>query len=460
MTATAWKKLYIRKNCDLPTFCGVELTAYTEIWKQTGQHKEYLFAHFKDKHFTYYLNGLNELEIGRKLYKKYFRNEKQIIKAYADGLLFLKTTKKKTEKWRAEIKKNPSIQNLQHAYTDFTKDFSTVNVKYSISPWWALEAWQYDFEEIIKELVRKNGLQPEFETIINSLLKSWKKTALHKAGDELANGSNIHTLVNKYQFLRSWTVVWNKPIGSDWIKSTATVNKKNHYLSQTALIRLLKPSSKQIAFIKLAPYIVFFKDWRDDLRRQQAYDWSFFFDKLAKHFKMSRADLGYYTLDELASALKDDFLNKETLKQRKGKEFILTNRSKQLTLEVLVGVPQTYQDIIKKISQKKELSMVRGIVAQTGFVKGEVRIVHNIHDIKKFAVGEILVANTTHPNYLQGMKKAAAFITDEGGIASHAAIVARELKIPCIVGTKVATKVFKDGDMVEVDANKGIIRKL
>mgnify|MGYP001564748046 CR=1 FL=1 len=58
------------------------------------------------------------------------------------------------------------------------------------------------------------------------------------------------------------------------------------------------------------------------------------------------------------------------------------------------------------------------------------------------------------------MRKAAAFVTDEGGILCHAAIVARELKKPCIIGTKIATRVFKDGDMVEVDATKGIVRKI
>ena len=58
------------------------------------------------------------------------------------------------------------------------------------------------------------------------------------------------------------------------------------------------------------------------------------------------------------------------------------------------------------------------------------------------------------------MKKAAAIVTDDGGLTCHAAIVARELKTPCVVGTKIATKVLKDGDMVEVDANKGIVKKI
>jgi pyruvate,water dikinase len=58
------------------------------------------------------------------------------------------------------------------------------------------------------------------------------------------------------------------------------------------------------------------------------------------------------------------------------------------------------------------------------------------------------------------MQKAGAIVTEQGGVTSHAAIVSRELGIPCLIGTKIATKVFKDGDMVEVDATKGIVRKI
>ena len=64
------------------------------------------------------------------------------------------------------------------------------------------------------------------------------------------------------------------------------------------------------------------------------------------------------------------------------------------------------------------------------------------------------------PDYLSAMKKAVAFVTDEGGITCHAAIVARELNKPCIIGTKIATKVLKDGDEVEVDADKGVVKIL
>jgi len=58
------------------------------------------------------------------------------------------------------------------------------------------------------------------------------------------------------------------------------------------------------------------------------------------------------------------------------------------------------------------------------------------------------------------MKKATAIITDEGGLMCHAAIVSREIKVPCIIGTRNATQVLRDGDLVEIDADNGVVRKV
>ncbi len=71
-----------------------------------------------------------------------------------------------------------------------------------------------------------------------------------------------------------------------------------------------------------------------------------------------------------------------------------------------------------------------------------------------------MVAHTTFPALVPAMKKASAIITDDGGLTCHAAIVSRELQTPCVVGTKHATKILHDGDVVEVDANNGIVKKL
>lgn len=81
-------------------------------------------------------------------------------------------------------------------------------------------------------------------------------------------------------------------------------------------------------------------------------------------------------------------------------------------------------------------------------------------DFSKIKKGDILVSSDTTPDFVPIFHKVSAIITDEGGVICHAAIVAREMKIPCVVGTKSATQVFKDNDVVELDAENGIIKKI
>jgi len=80
------------------------------------------------------------------------------------------------------------------------------------------------------------------------------------------------------------------------------------------------------------------------------------------------------------------------------------------------------------------------------------------HDDRGFQDGDILVTSMTRPEFMPIMKRSGAVVTDEGGITCHAAIVSRELKKPCIIGTKIATQVLHDGDLVEVDADNGVVK--
>lgn len=100
----------------------------------------------------------------------------------------------------------------------------------------------------------------------------------------------------------------------------------------------------------------------------------------------------------------------------------------------------------------------KGSIACKGEARGVVKIVTGRQDFKKIEHGNILVTSMTTPEMVPIMKEAAAFVTDEGGVTCHAAIVSREMNKPCIIGTRVATKVLKDGDLVEVNANDGIVR--
>ncbi|MGV8163119.1 MAG: PEP-utilizing enzyme [Candidatus Nanoarchaeia archaeon] len=93
-----------------------------------------------------------------------------------------------------------------------------------------------------------------------------------------------------------------------------------------------------------------------------------------------------------------------------------------------------------------------------GVASGNARVIINTSS-DEFIEGEILVCDMTSPDYLPLMQKAAAIVTDRGGILCHATIIARELKKPCIVATGDATEKIKTGDFVIVDADKGIVTR-
>ena len=101
--------------------------------------------------------------------------------------------------------------------------------------------------------------------------------------------------------------------------------------------------------------------------------------------------------------------------------------------------------------------ILEGISASPGISTGVVKIIKNSKNLSKVKVGDVLVSEMTSPDFVPAMKRASAIITDKGGQTSHAAIVSRELGIPCIVGTKKATKELKDNQVVTVDANKGMV---
>jgi len=109
---------------------------------------------------------------------------------------------------------------------------------------------------------------------------------------------------------------------------------------------------------------------------------------------------------------------------------------------------------------RNDVKFIKGQVANKGKVKGFARIIHDPTMNHSFMEGEILVTGMTRPEFVPLMKKAGAIVTNEGGIACHAAIVCRELDKPCIIGTKNATEIIRDGDLVEVDGDEGIVRIL
>lgn len=160
----------------------------------------------------------------------------------------------------------------------------------------------------------------------------------------------------------------------------------------------------------------------------------------------------------LLSSEIDNQPNIEELKKRQRNSVMLAGEKIQIIdFETFRENNKKYCFAEYKVKNSK---IIKGKVAYPGLVRGKVGIIRRKDQITEMKSGEILISPMTTPDYVPAMKKAAAIVTDEGGITCHAAIVSREMRKPCVVGTKIATKVLRDGDLVEVDAGKGVVKLL
>ncbi|KKP64257.1 MAG: PEP-utilizing enzyme, mobile domain protein [Candidatus Moranbacteria bacterium GW2011_GWF2_34_56] len=156
----------------------------------------------------------------------------------------------------------------------------------------------------------------------------------------------------------------------------------------------------------------------------------------------------------------ENLSNKEIDKIKLRKNGFALFNGNILTLNELGEDLKLKNIILEKMEITSGIEEISGICAYSGTVHGKIRKIILKNDISKIKKGEILLTHMTSPDFLSAFKKAIAVITDEGGATCHAAITSRELKKPCIVGTKIATQVLKDGDLVEVDADEAVVRIL
>jgi len=186
---------------------------------------------------------------------------------------------------------------------------------------------------------------------------------------------------------------------------------------------------------------------------------------LGKQFNVDPKILTQYNRQEILSLFDDKKVAQSTTENRLKSYLMFSDGQNFTTLD-----GDTAESIISDFLEpsKERGTEIKGISANTGKVKGKVRIIllgydtfdKLKHEIDEMKQGEILVAETTSPEFIVACHKAGAIITNQGGLMSHAAIVSREMNIPCIVGTGNITEILKNGDLVEVDGDSGIVKIL
>lgn len=182
--------------------------------------------------------------------------------------------------------------------------------------------------------------------------------------------------------------------------------------------------------------------------------------EIAERLSIPVDNIDYMGHFEIRDCLMQDKISAEFLAQIEERKRLSVFISEELNYKWLIG--EEAKEFLELHGFMNDLDTdikeLKGYAASKGLARGIVRVYKQSTEINKFDEGDILVTAMTTPDFVPLIKKASAIITDEGGITCHAAIVSRELGIPCIIGTKIATKVLKDGDLVEVDADNRIIK--
>lgn len=310
--------------------------------------------------------------------------------------------------------------------------------------------------------------------------KNWsdiKKIILNGDESGLENYKKEHSLLKKHLHDYGWlTYAYSGPKMTlkyllknltdninegDTAGSIAKIRKHYQEIKQEKkkIIKKLTLSAKLQYLFRVSSEFMFIKDYRKGIYQKSYVAMDAVLGEMAKRLNMSLKEVKFLIYDDLHNAL----LKKQSSKYKK----IAQMRLEKCCIVTESGKMHAYQgakceaivaEIIKNKQSQKNEDVLRGMVAYKGHVQGVARIVLIESDVPKVKVGDILVSSATNPNLISAMKKAAAFVTDMGGITSHAAIVSRELKKPCVVGTKYATDMIKDGDIVEVDAEQGIVK--
>lgn len=386
-----------------------------------------------------------------------------------------------TAKIRATDFQNKSNERLKDLLNEYHKSL----YKYSFVAWGMLVIDQLLVGKVTEKLqtVLKNRNKGEkFNEYFETLTTKVNLTDAEREEIELLNikaeaqkrGDDIERLLKEHADKYGWLpmydhdiVPWDKEYFRNRIISLSEnpqkeiaqreekLNKRRGRIEEI-LHELNDPELSRLVNL-LQKYIIL-RTYRTDILKIAYYNMNLFFKEIENRMGLEGNEVAYTTIDEIFNFLTNGkVISKEIIKERM-EHFLFLKIDEKLEI---VANKDRIDNVLKNQLDRLELSdVLKGSGVYTGIKQGGVKIIESVKDEYKMHEGDILVATMTTPEMHSIIEKAGAIVTDEGGITCHAAVVAREFKIPCVIGTKYATKVLKDGDLVEVNAKEGIVRRL
>ncbi|MDR2580071.1 MAG: hypothetical protein LBC85_03650 [Fibromonadaceae bacterium] len=330
-------------------------------------------------------------------------------------------------------------------------------------------------DDIITELltseVSKLGIDFRYEYVVTP--KDLAFTAMHK--NELAIGAKmereglgfddatINALIDEHLEKYSWLATY-RYIGEGWTetdvissigKHLGECQKKLDDLSSESKMRItklneIKTINTTISYIlRIAQDYAYLRTYRMDAVIEGDYRLRPMFLEIGKQLGMEYNDLIYLTHNEILALLNGKKTN-FAIKIKKRKEFFSTYLVNESEIYVFEGLENKFDISEMEVSPDS----IVGTVAKMGRVKGTAKVIKSAQELGKINEGDIIVTPMTTIDMAIVLQKCSGIITEYGGIACHAAQLSREFNVPCIIGTETATKILKDGDVVEIIAEE------
>lgn len=442
-----WKESYRWQYEAYPLFASVYQRLALKTNKKYFTRWEYFLNYFHDGQLEAYIPQAPLIKTGEKVINELLAGNDSFIKEFDVVHQELKDAIKLCLKTR----KNKDYQNLKKWWLPTQKALS------------AASGILFGFDYALDEFLKNKGQEdPKELKSITSNIRANKKSFIRQAQEKILKLKKIYngnwdkifpkfieeygwfqnSYKGKFQITKEWLMNFSKQKEAiDHKNKKPKLDKKYRLLAEAASQAIIFRDDKKKLLLLAVDLI---DTWGHELCAKE--EWPF-------------NELKWLSMDEIIKIL--DKGNLKILNKAKKCSKNKTRYGVMIEDGFLEVTSKLWIDVENFFYQNRAgVKEIKGMVGNSKkIIKGKVRVIFDpkISDIKR---GDILVTSMTRPEFLPLMQKASAFITDEGGITCHAAIVAREMNKPCIIGTKIATKILHDGDLVELDASKGIIKIL
>lgn len=318
-----------------------------------------------------------------------------------------------------------------------------------------LDNYAEETEKMLAKKLEEKGINPE---LLNEIISPDCYTRTQEAGQALKKV--VSKKMSSAEYLRKNWFTHGSWAGGEMMTEKLLKKDLEHIAGETDFVKRRKLHAKAenvldkktVNLIKIIRLLFLWREERKANTQKYCLGYKRVVEALSRKFSLSKKDAEWLIYEDLAGKL-----DRKKIIARQKRSVILFGAN--LGMGKFMSKNEV-EKIIKEFFEIKQVTEIKGMTASKGKATGQVRLILRNEDFSKFSSGEILVTGMTRPEFMPLMKKALAIITDDGGITCHAAIISRELKKPCIIGTKIATKVLHDGDWVEVNADKGEVKIL